>query len=45
MRRIVIATVIALTALGVLPSASAQNTYTVDCNKGQKIATYCAGLP
>ena len=38
MRRIVIATVIALTALGVLPSASAQNTYTVDCNKGQKIA-------
>lgn len=39
MRRIVITTVIALTAIGMLPSASAQNTYTVDCNKGQKIAT------
>jgi hypothetical protein len=38
MRRIVITTVIALTAIGMLPSASAQNTYTVDCNKGQKIA-------
>jgi hypothetical protein len=40
MRRIFIATVMALTASGVLPSASAQsNTYTVDCNRGQKIAT------
>ena len=40
MRRIVIATVIALTAIGALPNASAQsNTFTVDCNRGQKIAT------
>ena len=39
MRKTFIATLVALTALGFLPDASAQNTYTVDCNKGQKIAT------
>jgi hypothetical protein len=39
MRRIVLATLTALTAIGMLPTASAQsNTYTVDCNRGQKIA-------
>ena len=38
MRKTFIATLVALTALGFLPDASAQNTYTVDCNKGQKIA-------
>ena len=40
MRRIVIVTAVALTAIGMLPKASAQsNTFTVDCNRGQKIAT------
>lgn len=40
MRRIVIATAVGLTAIGTLPSASAQsNTFTVDCSRGQKIAT------
>jgi len=40
MRRIICATALALTAIGVLPSASAQsNIFTVDCNRGQKIAT------
>jgi hypothetical protein len=39
MRRIAIAAVVALTAIGVLPNASAQtNTFTVDCNRGQTIA-------
>ena len=39
MRRIVLATLTALTAIGMLPTASAQsNTYTVDCNRGQRIA-------
>jgi hypothetical protein len=36
----IFATGVVLTAIGALPSASAQsNTYTVDCNRGQKIAT------
>jgi hypothetical protein len=40
MQRTVIAAVTALTAIGMLPNASAQsNTFTVDCNRGQKIAT------
>ena len=40
MRRIALATAVALTAIGVLPGARAQsNTHTVDCNRGQKIAT------
>lgn len=40
MRRTVLATVAVLTAIGMLPTASAQsNTFTVDCNRGQKIAT------
>jgi hypothetical protein len=40
MRRIICASALALTAIGVLPSASAQsNTFTVDCNRGQRIAT------
>lgn len=39
MRRVVLATAVALTAIGALPSASAQsNTFTVDCNLGQTIA-------
>jgi hypothetical protein len=39
MRRIICATALALTAIGMLPSASAQsNTFTVDCNRGQTIA-------
>ena len=39
MRSIVIATAVALTAIGALPSASAQsNTFTVDCSRGQQIA-------
>jgi len=40
MQRTFIATLVALAAIGVLPNASAQsNTFMVDCNKGQKIAT------
>ena len=40
MRRMILTTAAALTAIGALPSASAQsNTFTVDCNRGQKIAT------
>ena len=40
MQRTVLATLAALTAIGMLPNASAQsNTFTVDCNRGQKIAT------
>jgi hypothetical protein len=40
MRRTILATVVGLTAIGMLPNASAQsNTFTVDCNRGQKIAT------
>jgi len=39
MRRIILATAVVLTAIGALPSASAQsNTFTVDCNRGQRIA-------
>lgn len=39
MRRMILATAVALTAIGALPTASAQsNTFTVDCNRGQKIA-------
>ena len=39
MRRIAIAAAVALTAIGALPTASAQtNTFTVDCNRGQNIA-------
>jgi hypothetical protein len=39
MRRTVLATLTALAAIGMLPNASAQsNTFTVDCNRGQKIA-------
>jgi hypothetical protein len=39
MRRIILSASVLLTALGVLPSASAQsNTFNVDCNRGQKIA-------
>lgn len=39
MRRIILATAVALTAVGSLPTASAQsNTFTVDCNRGQAIA-------
>jgi len=38
MRRIALATLTALTAVGMLSNASAQsNTFTVDCNRGQKI--------
>lgn len=40
MRRTVLATLAALTAIGMLPDASAQsNNFTVDCNRGQRIAT------
>jgi hypothetical protein len=40
MRRTAVAAAVALTAIGVLPNASAQsNTFTVDCNRGQRIAT------
>jgi len=40
MRRIILSTAVALAAIGVLPNASAQsNTFTVDCNRGQKVAT------
>ena len=40
MRRIILSTAVALAAIGVLPNASAQpHTFTVDCNRGQKIAT------
>ncbi len=40
MKGIVCATALAVTAIGVMPSASAQsNTFTVDCNRGQKIGT------
>jgi hypothetical protein len=36
----ILATAVALTAIGAMPTASAQsNTFTVDCNRGQKIAT------
>jgi hypothetical protein len=39
MRNIAIVTAVALTAIWTLPSASAQaNTFTVDCNRGQKLA-------
>ena len=39
MRRTVLATLTALTAIGMLPTALAQsNTFTVDCNRGQRIA-------
>ena len=39
MRRKIFATALMLTAIWALPSASAQsNTFTVDCNRGQKIA-------
>jgi hypothetical protein len=39
MRRMILATAAALTAIGALPSASAQsNTFTVDCSRGQKLA-------
>jgi len=39
MRRMILATAVALTAIGALPTASAQsNTFTVDCNRGQTIA-------
>ncbi len=39
MRRVILATAVALTAIGVLPNASAQsNTFTVDCDRGQKLA-------
>ncbi|MBP1688884.1 MAG: Right handed beta helix region [Deltaproteobacteria bacterium] len=39
MRRMILATAVVLTAIGAPPSASAQsNTFTVDCNRGQKIA-------
>jgi parallel beta-helix repeat protein len=40
MRRTVLAALAALTAIGMLPDAAAQsNTFTVDCNRGQRIAT------
>jgi len=40
MQRTVLATLAALSAIGMLPNASAQsNNFTVDCNRGQKIAT------
>lgn len=40
MRRIALASAVVLTAIGALPTATAQsNTFTVDCNRGQKIAT------
>jgi hypothetical protein len=43
MRRIAIATAAALVAIGALPSAFAQsNTFTVDCDRGKKIATALA---
>jgi len=39
MRRMILATAVALTAIGALPTASAQsNTFTVDCNRRQTIA-------
>jgi len=39
MRRTVLATLAVLSAIGMLPTASAQsNAFTVDCNRGQKIA-------
>ena len=39
MQRMILATAVALTALGSLTTASAQsNTFSVDCNRGQKIA-------
>lgn len=39
MRRMILATAVALTAIGTLPAASAQsNTFTVDCNRGQTVA-------
>jgi len=40
MPRMIIATAVALAAIGALPNASAQaHTFTVDCNRGQRIAT------
>lgn len=40
MRRIICATTMTLIAVGLLPTASAQSiTMTVDCNRGEKIAT------
>lgn len=40
MRSMAFAAAVIMTAIGALPSASAQsNTFTVDCNRGQKIAT------
>jgi len=39
MRRIILSTAVALAAIGMLPNASAQsNTFTVDCNRGQRVA-------
>ena len=39
MRRMILATAVALTAIGAMPTASAQsNTFAVDCNRGQTIA-------
>jgi parallel beta-helix repeat protein len=39
MRKITIVTAVVLTAIWTLPSATAQaNTFTVDCNRGQKLA-------
>jgi len=43
MRRTAFAAAVVLTAVWTLPGASAQsNTFTVDCNRGQKIATALA---
>jgi hypothetical protein len=40
MRRTILAATVLLIAVGAMPSASAQsNTFTVDCSRGQKIAT------
>jgi hypothetical protein len=40
MRRIILAVAVALTAVGALPAATVQsNTFTVDCNRGQRLAT------
>lgn len=40
MPRMILATAVALASIGGLPTASAQsNTFTVDCNRGQRIAT------
>ena len=43
MRGTIFATAVVLSAIGVLPSAAAQsNTFTVDCSRGQKLATALA---